>query len=212
VNCYRFIDGEYEIRYEIKRSVFIATAKGELDEDGAESFVKSVKKRYPDATHNCYAYVSDELGNRTRFSDDGEPGGTAGQPILEVLKKQGLVKSAVVVTRDFGGIKLGAGGLVGAYSAAAAEAVRAAKISFKEECRLIRIKADYSDYAALEKLFAKGGCRVDSVEYGDGVSARMYVKTDYTEAFLKSIRELTSARAQASDTGEVGYECLSGRF
>ena len=115
MNGYRFIDGEYEIRYEVKRSVFIATAKGELDEDGAESFIKSVRKRYPDATHNCYAYVSDELGNRTRFSDDGEPGGTAGQPILEVLKKQGLVKSAVVVTRYFGGIKLGAGGLVGVF-------------------------------------------------------------------------------------------------
>ncbi len=209
MNGYRFIDGEYEIRYEVKRSVFIATAKGELDEDGAESFIKSVRKRYPDATHNCYAYVSDELGNRTRFSDDGEPGGTAGQPILEVLKKQGLVKSAVVVTRYFGGIKLGAGGLVGAYSAAAAEAVRAAKISFKEECRLIRIKADYSDYAALEKLFAKGGCKVSSIEYGDGVSVGVYVKTDCAEAFLKNVCEITSSRAQAADTGEEGYEILS---
>ena len=78
MKTYRYVDGEYEIRSEIKRSLFIATVKGEVDAEGAEEFVKTVRKRYPDATHNCYAYISDELGNCTRFSDDGEPGGTAG--------------------------------------------------------------------------------------------------------------------------------------
>ena len=99
MKSYRYIDGEYEVKIEIKRSIFIATVKGELDADQAEEFVKSVRKKYPDATHNCYAYVGDELGNMTRFSDDGEPSGTAGQPILDVLRKQNIVISAIVVTR-----------------------------------------------------------------------------------------------------------------
>ena len=128
MKSYRYIDGEYEVKIEIKRSIFIATVKGELDADEAEEFVKSVRKKYPDATHNCYAYVGDELGNMTRFSDDGEPSGTAGQPILDVLRKQNIVKSAIVVTRYLGGIKLGAGGLVGAYSDTASKGVKAGKI------------------------------------------------------------------------------------
>lgn len=208
MNTFRFIDGEYEIRNEIKRSVFIATAKGELDSDGAEEFVRSIKKRYPDATHNCYAYISDELGNSTRFSDDGEPGGTAGQPILEVLKKQGLVKSAIVVTRYFGGIKLGAGGLVGAYSAAAADAIRSAVISEKTECKRIGICSDYSDFAALEKAFSKRVCCVRDIEYGDGVKASVYVPIDGVQAFLKSVDELTAARAKATVYDDIFYEKL----
>ena len=83
----KVVDGEYQIENEIKRSRFIATVKGEVGQDEAEAFVKSIKKKYPDATHNCYAYVADELGNVARFSDDGEPGGTAGQPILDVISE-----------------------------------------------------------------------------------------------------------------------------
>jgi len=195
VKTYRYIDGEYEYRYEIKRSLFIATVKGEVDADGAEEFVKTIRKRYPDATHNCYAYISDELGNATRFSDDGEPSGTAGQPILDVLKKQGLVKSAIVVTRYFGGIKLGAGGLVGAYSGTAAEAVKSAVISQKTECRLIEIKADYSDYAVIEKYIRKSVCKLKDVLYGDAVTADVFVPLDAVSGFTDAICELSGARA-----------------
>ena len=195
MKTYRYVDGEYEIRSEIKRSLFIATVKGEVDAEGAEEFVKTVRKRYPDATHNCYAYISDELGNCTRFSDDGEPGGTAGQPILDVLSKQGLVRTAIVVTRYFGGIKLGAGGLVGAYSGAAAEAVGNAVISQNTECGEIEIFAGYSDFSVIEKYIRKAVCSIKEIEYGDNVTAYIYVPTDLINAFSSDVKELSGARA-----------------
>ena len=208
MKTYRFIDGEYEVQSEIKRSLFIATVKGEVDADGAEEFVKSVRKRYPDATHNCYAYISDELGNVTRFSDDGEPGGTAGQPILDVLKKQGLVKSAIVVTRYFGGIKLGAGGLVGAYSGAASDAVKSAVISQKVECGQVNVSAGYSDFAVIEKYIRKAECKLDDISYGDNVSASVFVPLDGVEKFLNDICELSGGRAKAEAMSEVVYQSI----
>lgn len=208
MKAYCFIDGEYEIRNEVRRSVFIATAKGELDADGAEEFVRAVRKRYPDATHNCYAYISDELGNVTRFSDDGEPSGTAGQPILDVLKKQGLVKTAIVVTRYFGGIKLGAGGLVSAYSGAAADAVRAAAVSEKQECNLIEVSANYSNFALIEKFIRNGKCKIENVEYGDSVRAELFVPADEVNRFSDSICEITAGRATVNLSENVSYEKL----
>lgn len=206
MKTYRYIEGESEVRSEIKRSLFIATVKGEVDADGAEEFIKAVRKRYPDATHNCYAYISDELGNATRFSDDGEPGGTAGQPILDVLKKQGLVKSAIVVTRYFGGIKLGAGGLVGAYSGAASDAVAQAAISTKQESRRIELSASYSDFSVLDKFLRKSLCRVDSVEYGDEVRAEVLVPVDGVNAFVRSVCEMSGGRANTVISSEITYE------
>ncbi len=206
MKTYRYIEGEYEVRSEIKRSLFIATVKGEVDADGAEEFVRAVRKKYPDATHNCYAYVSDELGNVTRFSDDGEPSGTAGQPILDVLKKQGLVKSAIVVTRYFGGVKLGAGGLVGAYSGTASEAVRQAVISQKRESRSVEVKAGYSDFSTLDKFLRNSVCRVGNVEYGDEVRAKVFVPSDGVNAFVRSVCEITGARADCIISADTFYE------
>lgn len=211
MRTYRYVDGEYEVKVEIKRSVFIATARGELDSEGAESFVKSVRKRYPDATHNCYAYVADELGNATRFSDDGEPGGTAGQLILDVLKKQGLVKSAIVVTRYFGGIKLGAGGLVGAYSSVASEVVKVANVSQKTECDKLTVSAGYSDFAPLEKYLRGADCRIENIDYGDGVSATLYVPTDLTGRIIEDIREISGGRAQCGTGGSTTFQKINPR-
>lgn len=196
MKTYRYVDGEYEIRVEIKRSIFIATVKGEVDRESAEEFVKSIKKKYPDATHNCYAYVSDELGNSTRFSDDGEPSGTAGQPILDVLRKRGLVKTAIVVTRYFGGIKLGAGGLVGAYSGAASEVVSSGAISQKVECAQIKLFADYAVFATVEKFLRGAKCAIENIEYRDGVECEVYVPKDSVEEFCKQIDELSSGKAE----------------
>ena len=208
MNSYSFVDGEYEVRNEIKHSVFIATVKGEVDAEGAEEFVRTVRKKYPDATHNCYAYISDEFGNATRFSDDGEPSGTAGQPILDVIKKQGLVKTAIVVTRYFGGIKLGAGGLVSAYSGAAADAVRAAVVSKKQECKLLEVSASYSHYALIDKLTRSSLCKVGSVEYDDNIRAKIFVPTGDVGGFTDSICELTAGRAAVSVDDGVYYEKL----
>lgn len=206
MKSYRFIDGEYEVKIEIKRSIFIATVKGELNADEAEEFVKSVRKKYPDATHNCYAYVGDELGNITRFSDDGEPSGTAGQPILDVLRKQNIVKSAIVVTRYFGGIKLGAGGLVGAYSDTASKGVKAGVISQKVLCNCIAIKADYPTFAILDKYIRKSGAVVGGVEYGQDVECKVFVPEDDVEAFVASLRELSGGKADVTATGDKEYK------
>ncbi len=194
------------IENEIKRSRFIATAKGELDQDGAEAFVKSIKKKYPDATHNCYAYVADELGNIARFSDDGEPGGTAGQPILDVIKKQGLKKTAIVVTRYFGGIKLGAGGLVGAYSEAASDVLGLATILEKKECKRVAVKCDYSTFSAVEKYLFKTECKPLGFDYGDEVSGKIVIPLDGVQAFAAAITEITSGRASVEILDGITFD------
>ena len=202
----RVVSGEYMIENEIKRSRFIATAKGELDQDGAEAFVKSIKKKYPDATHNCYAYVADELGNIARFSDDGEPGGTAGQPILDVIKKQGLKKTAIVVTRYFGGIKLGAGGLVGAYSEAASDVLGLATILEKKECKRVAVKCDYSTFSAVEKYLFKTECKPLGFDYGDEVSGKIVIPLDGVQAFAAAITEITSGRASVEILDGITFD------
>lgn len=127
MNFYLSATGETTHEIVIQRSRFICTLKRIDGFDDALSFVKNVKKKYSDATHNCYAFISNAAGTEQRFSDDGEPQGTAGQPMLEVLKKKGIFMTAAVVTRYFGGVKLGAGGLVSAYTRAVAETVENAK-------------------------------------------------------------------------------------
>ena len=206
----KVVDGEYQIENEIKRSRFIATVKGEVGQDEAEAFVKSIKKKYPDATHNCYAYVADELGNVARFSDDGEPGGTAGQPILDVIKKQGLVKTAIVVTRYFGGIKLGAGGLVGAYSGAASDVLKVAKIATKKECRRVAIECDYSTFPLIEKYLFKTECKSLGFTFDDGVKGDIFVPIDSVDKFVADVLELTSGKTQATLSDDITFETTIG--
>lgn len=206
MKLYRYADGTFEAVYEIKRSKFIATVSGEVDGDSAETFVKSVKKKYADATHNCYAYISDVNGQATRFSDDGEPGGTAGQPILEVLRKKGLVRTAVVVTRYFGGIKLGAGGLVGAYTESAVRGIECAEISTKIECVRLSISTDYTLNPVVEKLVRKQGWMVDEVEYLDGVKTHLWIPSDDLVDVQNKITETTLGKAQ------VSYDATSTNF
>ena len=202
----KVVSGEYTIENEIKRSRFIATAKGEVNQEEAEAFVKSIKKKYPDATHNCYAYIADELGNVARFSDDGEPSGTAGQPILDVLKKQGLSRTAVVVTRYFGGIKLGASGLVGAYSGAVVDVLKTAKILEKKECRLVTFKTDYSTFAGVNKYLFKADCRPLGFDYGDEVWGDAYVPLDSVDTFLKDLKEVASGKIETTVSEEITYQ------
>lgn len=144
----------------------------------------------------------------TRFSDDGEPSGTAGQPILDVLRKQNIVKSAIVVTRYFGGIKLGAGGLVGAYSDTASKGVKAGKISQKVQCAEIEINADYPTFAVLDKYIRKSGAIFDCVEYGQDVECKVFVPDDGVDAFVSSVRELSGGKADVIVTGNKEYKCV----
>lgn len=204
---YLTVAGETEVRTEIKRSEFIATIAHVEDGESAEAFVKAVRKRFPDATHNCYAYISDERGHETRFSDDGEPGGTAGQPMLEVLKKRGLMRTAVVVTRYFGGIKLGAGGLVAAYTDGVSKAADAAGTVTMTECARITFRCGYADLPLLEQALERAGAKKADAEYGEDVLSHWWTELDRADEMTALIEARTSGRVRATVTG-TRFEAL----
>lgn len=204
---YLTVAGETEVRTEIKRSEFIATIAHVEDGESAEAFVKAVRKRFPDATHNCYAYISDERGHETRFSDDGEPGGTAGQPMLEVLKKRGLMRTAVVVTRYFGGIKLGAGGLVAAYTDGVSKAADAAGTVTMTECARITFRCGYADLPLLEQALERAGAKKADAEYGEDILSHWWTELDRAEEMAALIEARTSGRVRAGVT-DTRFEAL----
>ncbi len=204
MKSYKFVDGEFTNSIEIKHSEFIANVKGIADESDALDFIMRIKKKYSDATHNCYAYIADENGLNMRFSDDGEPGGTAGQPILETLKKAGLKKTAVVITRYFGGIKLGASGLVGAYTRATVECLEKSTIKEMETAVLVKIAATFSEWAQIETSLKKFAA-ISNTEYGDGVVAWVYVKPDNLDAFLSDINSRTSGKVKTEILEKTYY-------
>lgn len=204
---YLTVDGVTENTVEIKRSKFIATLSHVESGEDAEAFVRAVRKRYPDATHNCYAYIADELGNETRFSDDGEPGGTAGQPMLEVLRKKGIVKAAVVVTRYFGGIKLGAGGLVAVYTDSVSEVLDAAGIRRMTECAEVTVECDYSDHSAIESALTRAGALRGEAVYGENVRSVWYAETDKSGELLELVSAKSLGKVKAEITGRC-YKAL----
>ena len=204
---YLTVDGVTENTVEIKRSKFIATLSHVESGEDAEAFVRAVRKRYPDATHNCYAYIADELGNETRFSDDGEPGGTAGQPMLEVLKKRGVVKAAVVVTRYFGGIKLGAGGLVAAYTDSVSEVLDAAGIRRMTECAEVTVECDYSDHSAIERALTRAGALRGEAVYDENVRSVWYAETDKSGELIELVSAKSLGKVKAEITGRC-YKAL----
>lgn len=167
----------------IEKSRFITTSRRVCDDAQAKAFISEISAKYADATHNCYAYVCDNLGNFMRFSDDGEPQGTAGMPILEVIKNNSLVETAVVVTRYFGGIKLGAGGLLRAYSGCAAENLAAAPKVGYEMCVESTYFIDYPQADAATRYFEHCDVCVLDVEYADQVIYRIAVKKSGAEVF-----------------------------
>ena len=143
---YLSVQGMAENTIVIERSKFICTLREVADEEAAKQFIAGMRKTHSLATHNCYAYIADEIGNVMKYSDDGEPQGTAGMPMLEVLKNRKIMKTAAVVTRYFGGIKLGAGGLVRAYAESVSKALDSARIV---ENRLVKtglLKLTYDQY------------------------------------------------------------------
>ena len=204
---YLTVDGVTENTVEIKRSKFIATLSHVESGEDAEAFVRAVRKRYPDATHNCYAYIADELGNEARFSDDGEPGGTAGQPMLEVLRKKGIVKAAVVVTRYFGGIKLGAGGLVAAYTDSVTEVLDAAGIRRMTECAEVTVECDYSDHSAIESALTRAGALRGEAVYGENVRTVWYAETDKSGELIELVSAKSLGKVKAEITGRC-YKAL----
>lgn len=193
---------EVSCEMEERKSIFIGHAKPVSTEEEAKKFVADKKAEYADATHNVYAYLLNG-GAIARFSDDGEPQGTAGMPVLNVLKMSGACDLVVVVTRYFGGILLGAGGLVRAYSASARLALDEAGIAVYEQFALIRIQINYSDYQKLTVALQKLGASEESADFGENVTVMTALEADRVGELTALVSELTYGKGT---TELVGYE------
>lgn len=198
---YTTLAGEGSDEFEEKRSVFIGHAKHVTSEDEAMEFIKSKKKEYSDATHNCWAYLL-KGGIVARYSDDGEPQGTAGVPMLEAIRKSGVDDCAVVVTRYFGGVLLGAGGLVRAYSHGTSVALNAAKIVTYEKYAELKLVCSYSDYQKYAVILPTFGAIIDNTDFSDKVELRFAIKETLVDKFALKITEMSGGRDKPEQIGE----------
>lgn len=193
---YTTLAGEGEAEFTEKKSVFIGHAAPVRSEEEAQAFVKKYRNQYMDARHNVWAYLmKGEIV--ARYSDDGEPQGTAGVPVLDTIRKSGVTDAAVVVTRYFGGILLGAGGLVRAYSHTARLALEAAKIIIYEQYDVLELNCSYSDYQRYSAELPRFGAVIDDTVFTDRVTLSFAVKSTVTEGLFLRIREMSGGRDEA---------------
>ncbi|MEH7082668.1 YigZ family protein [Neobacillus drentensis] len=194
--------GEHEII--IQKSRFIAHVQRTETELKAQEFIQALKKKYWDATHNCSAYLIGENDQIQKANDDGEPSGTAGVPILEVLKKRKLKDTTVVVTRYFGGIKLGAGGLIRAYGKSASEGLDAVGIVERKLMQIFHITIDYSWLGKIENELRSSIYILKNIHYQENVEFEVFVEEEKQQAFIEWMIELTNGQAEMTK-GEMTY-------
>ncbi len=187
--------------YEDRRSVFIGEANAVSSEAEALMFIDSRKKKYPDAKHHVYAYNLRE-NFTARFTDDREPQGTAGMPVLDTIRKNSCTDVVVVVTRYFGGTLLGTGGLVHAYTAAAVGALKAAQIITYDMYTQMKIGVSYSDYQRLGGALGKYGFRIADTEYGNDVIICGSVRSSEYAKLCDELTQITAARIDIASLGE----------
>ncbi len=178
----------------IEKSRFLTYSAHVGSEEEAKAFLAEIRKEHSLATHVCYAFIADKIGNLQRFSDDGEPQGTAGVPILEVLKAKKLCETAVAVVRYFGGVKLGAGGLVRAYSSSVAENLDRADIRALEMCQECCIEVDYTGVDSAQKYISTHTCTPLSTYYGAKVTLIVAVKKGELAAFCDGLIDYMQGR------------------
>lgn len=200
VVLYTTLAGQAEAEIIERKSRFIGHAKHVTTEAEAIEFINEIRAKHSQATHNVYAYMVKE-NNIQRYSDDNEPQGTAGIPTLDVIRKSGFTDAVIVVTRYFGGILLGAGGLVRAYSAAAKAAVDEARIVTYEQYTEFELKVNYSDYQKLQYDFPSFGIIVDSSDFGADISLKLAIKDNRFDEYNRKLSEMTGGRIQAAKTG-----------
>ncbi|MBR3498335.1 MAG: YigZ family protein [Selenomonadaceae bacterium] len=193
----------FSAAYEVNKSKFFSHVMHVETEEEAREFVLSIRKKFFDATHNCSAWVLGERGDKQKSNDDGEPGGTAGNPILDAIKKNELTNCAVVVTRYFGGIKLGAGGLIRAYSHTAALGLAAAVHVRMTAFRKISLTLEYNFLATVENFLRKKKIRVASTDYADVVTLEILLLPAQVENFLVALNDLTAANFLHEELGEI---------
>jgi uncharacterized YigZ family protein len=194
--------GEHEIV--IEKSRFIAQISRAETEEEAQEFIQTIKKKHWNATHNCSAYLIGENDQIQKANDDGEPSGTAGVPILEVLKKRNLKDTVVVVTRYFGGIKLGAGGLIRAYGKSTSEGLNAVGVVERWLVQIMHVKIDYTWLGKLEKELRASVYPVKEIHYLDTVEIEVHVDKDKVQAFTEWMVELTNGQCKIQ-SGENVY-------
>lgn len=205
VDSFRVLLEGGEGEYEEKKSRFIATVRPCATEEEAVAFIVEMKKKYWDARHNCSAYVLGERGGLTRCSDDGEPSGTAGRPMLEVLLGSGIRNVAVVVTRYFGGVLLGTGGLVRAYTQAVQEGLAACTVGRMRYGAELRILTDYNSVGKVLYQLGNAGLQPASSEYTDKVALSVIVPAKGEEALRKSLADATGGSVEIEKLRELYY-------
>ena len=193
-----------------KKSRFIADVVHVESEEEALAFIESIRKKYWDARHHCFAYSIGTERPILRFSDDGEPSGTAGKPILEVLTGEGLCNSLIIVTRYFGGTLLGTGGLVRAYTASAQEGVRDAIIADKKLAGRLLVTCDYTWVGKLQYMAAQSGYETLSSDYSDVVRTELLVPVEEIGSFTKKLAEATGGQVVPEDLGRIYYAVPEG--
>ena len=204
IKGYLTVSGEIENLIVIERSKFICNIKGVEDELDAKNYVEQLRKKHSLATHSCYAYIADEKGLVQKFSDAGEPQGTAGLPMLEVLKNKKIYKTVAVVTRYFGGIKLGTGGLTRAYSGSVSAGLDLAKIIDVQPVVKINIKPEYDQYSKLLKLLTSPFVAIENTDFTDLINVDIVVKEEFVQSFCVKLSDTFNGKIKFT-LGEKGY-------
>ena len=202
---YKTIARRCEASFIEKKSEFIGYLCPVQTEEQAIAFIEEIRAMHRKATHNCYAYILRE-NNAARHSDDGEPGGTAGVPIYEVLRKEGLTDVCCVVTRYFGGILLGAGGLVRAYTKGAKDAVDAAQIKCMASAAELMVTVDYGLYGKLAQIFADHDARVANEEFADNVRITLYIREKNSQKLKDKLIDSCNGNIIVEDVQILNYD------
>ena len=198
---YYSIKEPVETEFTEQKSRFICSAAPVRTAEEAMEFVRKCAAAFPGAHHNCYAYVLNPSGSEQKMSDGHEPQGTAGMPILEVIKRKGLTDCVFVVSRYFGGIKLGANGLIGAYTRSAADGVEAATIVMFVEAQHVSVKVDYSNYKKAQEQVAERG-EITATDFDRDVTIKATIPKEKTAGLFAALSELTSGRAACHIIGD----------
>lgn len=201
-----FIKTGGEGYYEEKKSRFIAAVYSISSEEEAASYIEAARKKYWDARHNCYAFVIGDNNEIMRFSDDGEPSGTAGKPILEVIAGRGIHNCLIVVTRYFGGTLLGTGGLVRAYQKSSLDALCNSSIAVRTKGSRITVRTDYNCAGKLQYAAQKNEWMLENIIYEADVELVFAVPEKMCERVIKEITEITSGKAQINEEKNIDIE------
>lgn len=206
LKSYQTVKGYGQAEIEINKSRFISYVQRVESEEAAVAFVDEIKKKHWNATHNCSAYMVGENDQHQKADDDGEPSGTAGKPILEMIKKASLKDTVIVVTRYFGGIKLGAGGLIRAYGKSASVGIKEVGTVLRQGHTRISVEIEYTFLGMLENQLRTQGYIIDDKQFSDKITLVVLEKLGQEEVLKQKLMDWTGGQVKCNDVGEVYVE------